>query len=321
MVATANVLASWRAVTASVSAHRAALEAKPRACAWCGGSLEAGAERLRGRVRCGCCGVGNTYPWPTDSELDEAYGSWYRPAAGRFSGVGDAILRRTRGLLARRLDRIAPPGPVLDVGAGDGALLDALAARGREALGLERDVRRPDVRAAELSEISDSWSAIVFWHSMEHLRYPGDAIDRAASLLKPNGVLVIAVPNAGSLQARVFGDRWLALDLPRHLVHIPSKALIRRLESLSLRVERISYWRGGQVVFGWLHGLVGTLPGRPDLYDAIRRREARRGVSSGWHPAMTIAAGALLAPVAVVAAAVEIALRRGGTVYVEGRRG
>jgi hypothetical protein len=123
------------------------------------------------------------------------------------------------------------------------------------------------------------------------------------------------------VQARVFGDRWLALDLPRHLVHIPSKALIQRLKRLSLRVERISYWRGGQVVFGWLHGLVGTLPGHPDLYDAIRRPQARSRKSSGWRPAMTIAAGALLAPLAVLAAAVEVALGQGGTVYVEARRG
>jgi len=29
-------------------------------------------------------------------------------------------------------------------------------------------------------------------------------------------------------------------------------------------------------VFGWVHGLVGKLPGHPDLYDAIRRSEARQ---------------------------------------------
>lgn len=137
-------------------------------------------------------------------------------------GIGDAILRRTRGRLARRVDRIAPAGPVLDVGAGDGALLDALTARGRQALGLEREGTRPDVRAAELSDIDGTWAAIVFWHSLEHLRNPGPEIERAAALLAPGGVLVIAVPNADSLQAQLFGDRWLALDLPRHLVHLPS---------------------------------------------------------------------------------------------------
>jgi hypothetical protein len=118
----------------------------------------------------------------------------------------------------------------------------------------------------------------------------------------------------------MFGDRWLALDLPRHLVHIPSRALIARLESLSMRVERVSYWRGGQVVFGWLHGLVGRLPGRPDLYDAIRRPEARLHQNPGWPATATVAAAAVLAPFALLAAVLEVAVGRGGTVYVEARR-
>ena len=289
-------------------------------CAWCRQPIDPHADHLPGRVVCRSCGVANTNPWPSESDLDAAYGSWYRPSSGRFSGIGDAVLRRTRGRLARRLDRVAPPGPVLDVGAGDGALLDALAARGRAALGLERKATRPDVRAASLEDIDTAWAAIVFWHSLEHLPNAGEEIDRAAELLANHGVLVVTVPNPASLQARVFGDRWLALDLPRHLVHIPASALIDRLESSHLRIERISHWRGGQVVFGWLHGLVGLLPGRPDLYDAIRRPEARREKRSTWGRGATLAAGTLLAPVAGVAAAVEIAIRRGGTVYVEARR-
>ena len=263
----------------------------------------------------------NTHPRPTEAELSAAYSGWYRPSSGRFSGIGDRILRRTRGLLARRLDRIAPPGPVLDVGAGDGVLLDALVARERDVLGLEREATRPDMRAAGLWDIDGTWAAIVFWHSLEHLQRPGEEIRRAASLLAPQGVLVVAVPNADSLQARLFGDRWLALDLPRHLVHLPSQALIERLKALSLTVERISYWRGGQVVFGWLHGMVGELPGHPDLYDAIRRPEARRKQRSGWARTATLVAGTLLAPFAVAAAAIEVMAGRGGTIYVEARRG
>ena len=103
-------------------------------------------------------------------------------------------------------------------------------------------------------------------------------------------------------------------------MHIPARALIERLEVLSLDVERVSYWRGGQVMFGWLHGLVGMLPGHPDLYDAIRRPEARRRQDAAWPRGATLLAGTLLAPVAAVAAAVEIAAGRGGTVYVEARR-
>jgi hypothetical protein len=252
--------------------------------------------------------------------LEAAYGDWYRPASGRFSGVGDAILRRTRGVLARRLDRIAPEGPILDVGAGEGALLDALAARGRRTLGLEREATRPDVRGVGLADLGGEWAAIVFWHSLEHLAQPGEEIERAVDLLAPEGVLVIAVPNAASLQARLFGDRWLALDLPRHLVHLPAQALLARLDSLGLIVERLSYWRGGQVFFGWLHGLVGALPGHPDLYDAIRRPEARSEPISSPDRAVALGGAAVMAPVAAVVAAAEVAAGRGGTVYVEARR-
>src|SRR3954470_21581390 len=86
-------------------------------CAWCGAPLPATAAP--GRAWCERCGVATTRPWPSDAELEQAYAGFYRPDSGRFSGPGDALLRRSRGTLARRLDRIAPPGPVLDVGAGD----------------------------------------------------------------------------------------------------------------------------------------------------------------------------------------------------------
>jgi 2-polyprenyl-3-methyl-5-hydroxy-6-metoxy-1,4-benzoquinol methylase len=293
------------------------------ACAWCDAPLGDDAVRRPGRTECARCGVATTDPWPSPATLDRAYAGWYRPAGGRFSGPGDALLRRSRGALARRLDRIAPPGPVLDVGAGEGALLDALRAAGREAVGIERTSARDDVEAADLLDMDpgERFAAIVFWHSLEHLPAPGAALGRAADLLLPGGIVVVAIPNAESLQARIFGDRWFALDLPRHLVHIPARALLRRLEQVGLRVARVSWLRAGMVVFGWLHGLVGLLPGRPHLYDAIRRPEARSARLSGPGRAATLVAGTLLAPVAVALAAVEALMRRSGTVYVEAVRG
>jgi SAM-dependent methyltransferase len=212
---------------------------------------------------------------------------------------------------------------VLDVGAGDGALLDALRAAGREAVGIERTAARDDIEAADVLDLEpgERFAAVVFWHSLEHLPAPGDALERAAGLLLPGGVVVVAAPNADSFQARAFGDRWLALDLPRHLVHIPARALIDRLEQIGLRVARVSWLRGGQVMFGWLHGLVGLLPGRPHLYDAIRRPAARSERRGSAARAATIAAAALLAPLAAVLTVFEALLRRAGTVYVEAVRG
>jgi 2-polyprenyl-3-methyl-5-hydroxy-6-metoxy-1,4-benzoquinol methylase len=289
-------------------------------CAWCDHQFDHTDEHLTGRVRCGRCGVATTSPWPSDEQLSEAYAVWYRPTSGRFSGLGDKVIRRTRSALADRLHRLLPPGPVLDVGAGDGTLVEAFVGHGREAVGLEPYSSGPHIRNAEVEEVDGTWSAVIFWHSLEHLRQPARALSHAATLLAPGGTLIIAVPNATSMQARAFGDRWLALDLPRHLVHLSPPALLAKIEALGLRVERVSYLRGGQVVFGWVHGFVGKLPGHPDLYDAIRRGEARQAAQSPAVRLYALGAAVAALPFALAATAVEVTARSGGTIYIEARR-
>jgi SAM-dependent methyltransferase len=291
-----------------------------RPCPWCGAPLRLDTA-ADGLVRCRYCRVAATHPWPSDEELARAYAGWYRPQTGRFMWIGDQLLAFSRGRMAKRLDRLAPPGPVLDVGAGDGTLVRAIAATGREAHGLERDTGPAGIQAAELTEIDGRWAAVVFWHSLEHLREPGAALAHAAELLIPGGVLVLAVPNPDSWQARIFGPRWFALDPPRHLVHVSCRALTARLRELGLGVERVSHWRGGQIVFGWLAGLVGSLPGAPDLYDAIRRPAARRATMPARRRAGALLVGLLLFPIAAIASMAEVAAGRGGTVYIEARRG
>jgi SAM-dependent methyltransferase len=259
-----------------------------------------------------------TDPPPTDDELRSAYAA-YRPAEGRFMPVGDTFLRWSRGLLAARIDRIAPPGRVLDVGSGDGSLLEALRARGREADGVEPG-RSGGSRYDDIAEVSGDWAAVVFWHSLEHLRHPAEAIEQATELLSAGGVLFVAAPNAESIQANLFGGSWLALDLPRHLVHLSPGVLAMRLETLGFTVERVSALRGGQSVFGWLHGLVGLLPGTADLYQAIRRPAARDRAIDAPRRVAALGTAIVLLPVAALAAAGEAAVGVGGSFYVEARR-
>jgi SAM-dependent methyltransferase len=288
------------------------------ACPWCGARTVPAGRRLLG---CTACGTATTYPVPDAAELQAAYGGHYRPGGGRFSAGADRLLARTRGALAARIDAVAPVGPVLDVGSGDGSLLDALSARGRTAVGLERDgAGRSDTLAVELIDFCEGrgkWAAVVLWHSLEHLRDAPAALDHAATLLAPGGVMMIAVPNRDSWQAAFLGDRWLALDLPRHLTHLTARALLSRLRDDGLEIAEISFWRGGQVLFGWLHGLVVSLPGHPDLYDAIRRPEARARALSPRRRALTLIAGVALAPLAAILAGSEILAGRGGTVFVQ----
>jgi SAM-dependent methyltransferase len=227
--------------------------------------------------------------------------------------------------------RLAPPGPILDVGAGNGALVRALRRQGRSAIGIERPrtgstgeaapvvARRdgPAVVTSEIGAVSGPWAGVVFWHSLEHLPAAAADLDRAVKLLAPGGLLVVAIPNPASFQARVFGAKWFGRDIPRHLVHVPPGALVARLRQSGLDVRRVSHWRGGQVVFGWLDGLVKVLPGQLALYDAIRRADAREESMGIGRTVASIVSAVLLTPVAVGAAAFEVAARSGGTFYVE----
>jgi SAM-dependent methyltransferase len=272
---------------------------------------------------CPHCGAATTFPIPDAAELDRAYTTWYRPDSGRFGAGGDRLLAISRARLARRLDRIAPPGPVLDVGSGDGSLLRALRVRGREAVGLERSATGEGTLVVDISDFHEragEWAAVVFWHSLEHLRNPSGAIDGAVGLLAPGGVLAVAVPNLASWQARRFGAGWFHLDLPRHLVHLPAAALETGLRERGLTIERVSHWRGGQILFGWLHGGVRRLPGHADLYSAIRQPAAQDTAVAGVRRLSVLLSAVALTPAAAMMSAREVAAGAGGTVYVEARR-
>jgi SAM-dependent methyltransferase len=63
------------------------------------------------------------------------------------------------------------------------------------------------------------------FHVLEHLPDPRSGLKYAGGLLRPGGTLVIQVPNIHSLQARLFGNLWYGLDVPRHVINFSPKAL------------------------------------------------------------------------------------------------
>jgi hypothetical protein len=66
--------------------------------------------------------------------------------------------------------------------------------------------------------------------------------------------------------------------------------------------------------------LVGKLPGHPDLYDVIRRSEARQATYGPVLRLYALSAAVVALPFALAATAVEVASRAGGTIYIEARR-
>ncbi|MFD9941758.1 class I SAM-dependent methyltransferase [Nonomuraea sp. NPDC059023] len=91
----------------------------------------------------------------------------------------------------------AAPARVLDAGCGDGALAGALIARGHDVTAIDLDpsaalaagvpAKRADLTLYE----DDPFDVIVLSLSLHHMHPLGAALDRAAALLKPGGLLVV----------------------------------------------------------------------------------------------------------------------------------
>ena len=245
---------------------------------WCGAPLGPQRRPAARPHRCPECGAATTDPWPTDEELERRLRRLV-PARRRAASPRSATrcCAARAGCWPSRLDAIAPPGPVLDVGAGDGALVDALRRRGREASGSSATATRADVRDEPLER---GRGRVGGGRLLALARAPARA--GRGDPRRPRGCSRRAAswssrcPNAAASRRGRSATAGSHLDLPRHLVHLTARAL-----TAGARATRASgssgsrHVRGGQVVIGWLDGLVGALPGGLDLYQALRRPEAR----------------------------------------------
>ncbi|WP_299332802.1 class I SAM-dependent methyltransferase [uncultured Psychroserpens sp.] len=84
----------------------------------------------------------------------------------------------------------------------------------------------------------ESFDVITLWHVLEHLPKLDEHISIFESLLKPNGRLVIAVPNYKSYDAIHYNQFWAAYDVPRHLWHFSQTAISKLIAKKDMEVEK-----------------------------------------------------------------------------------
>ncbi|MBC7556563.1 MAG: class I SAM-dependent methyltransferase [Chryseobacterium sp.] len=66
---------------------------------------------------------------------------------------------------------------------------------------------------------NESLDAITLWHVFEHIENQDEIINQFHQKLKQGGILIIAVPNPSSFDAKHYGKFWAAYDVPRHIFH------------------------------------------------------------------------------------------------------
>ncbi|MCG2616080.1 class I SAM-dependent methyltransferase [Terrimonas sp. NA20] len=152
----------------------------------------------------------------------------------------------------KRLEQLAPKERALiDFGAGKGLFLSFAANAGYEVAGVETSTPRAEYarKVFDVQISSDFYSGgvvfgkrfpvITMFHVLEHIP---DAKSLLGNLLNDNldndGVAVVEVPNFGSWQSKWGRERWLHIDIPRHVSHFTSESLTRLLDSLGYKIIR-----------------------------------------------------------------------------------
>ncbi|MCF6280329.1 MAG: class I SAM-dependent methyltransferase [Flavobacteriaceae bacterium] len=160
------------------------------------------------------------------------------------------------------LDSNSVKKTVLDIGCGTGDFLLACQESDYNIFGVEPNEKAKSLAENKLNSLSvraqsrtnsqtknifssieeldsnQQFDCITLWHVLEHVSNLEEYIFILKKKLKPNGTLIIAVPNYKSFDAKYYGKFWAAFDLPRHLWHFSKKSISLLFEKEKMKVTK-----------------------------------------------------------------------------------
>jgi SAM-dependent methyltransferase len=273
-------------------------------------------------------------PMPSDNEIAGFYPQQYW-----WTGVKPGMLIRLEGIYRK----IALRGHVsfivkaagnraglhlLDVGCGSGALLGRLKRRGFNATGVDFSAEAAEVAEREngvkvvVGSLQDaafpdeSFDIVTLFHVMEHVTNPRHVLAEVARILRPNGTVILQVPNVDSWQCKIFKAKWYGLDIPRHVIDYPKDAMVRLLIESKFVPRRIRHFNFRDNA----PALVSSLfPALDPISRAVRQRKhkAKESALAAWVRDLIYFVLVVSAcPVAIL----EAAAGRGATVMIEAEK-
>jgi 2-polyprenyl-3-methyl-5-hydroxy-6-metoxy-1,4-benzoquinol methylase len=138
-------------------------------------------------------------------------------------------------------------GNLLDIGAGTGDFLLTAKQNGWNTIGVEPSEKAKGIAIGKGVQFSDStqelesnsFDVITMWHVLEHVPNLENQIKELKRLVKPNGTIIIAVPNYKSYDANYYGKFWAAFDAPIHFWHFSKTAIKLLFDKEDIKLEKV----------------------------------------------------------------------------------
>jgi len=251
-------------------------------CNLCGSSESTPWQRVEGWqiVRCANCGLGYLNPRPTEDELSKLYDEIYFKKHSIEAGEEEEEIEHGLRLNEERIalvEMFRKPGRILDIGCASGFFLAAAKRRGWDVTGVEvsewsaRRAARLIGDSVVVGQFMDvelpeaSFDAVTMWDVLEHTNDPKAVLRRIRSILEPDGIVVVRVPNCASFDAYLFGRKWNGWSVPFHPHHFTPKTLDKMLQAAGLTTvytEKKISSTAWNFLKGVKSGILGLLPRR-----------------------------------------------------------
>lgn len=145
-----------------------------------------------------------------------------------------------------KLDHKENGKKLLDIGCGTGDFLQFAQKKGLKVFGIEPNQKAIEIAKNkigregeffdELSDTDETFDSITLWHVLEHIPDLNQTLNEIKSKLKPEGELIIAVPNYKSFDAKFYQSFWAAYDVPRHLWHFSPEDFNRLMNHHGMKI-------------------------------------------------------------------------------------
>lgn len=240
-------------------------------------------------VRCPHCNLWWIDPLPSHSRILEFYPQdYYGIQNEKFHEVLEIGVQLFCRLRTENAACLAPRGKrALDIGCGRGQSLKILQHYGYECYGTELSSFSARTAASlpgsriftqgllDCHFPGQFFDLVLVWHVLEHLPNPMEVLQEIFRILTPGGTLLLCVPNIESLQARITGNDWFHLDLPRHLYQYNPAALTTLLSQIGFRISRQHTFSMEQGPFGLLQSILNVIGfPRDELYRMLHSTQS-----------------------------------------------
>ena len=253
-------------------------------CVICGSDIERKdtARNLPRFVRCPHC-----TGYITDNTEQPEYPETYFVEKGKERRTAWRVFLDFFLYLRLRSIRRALHGtaPLLDYGCGNGKLISFLLRHGLPAEGYDPSKGAVVLARTRGIPVFDSipekqYALIMLWHSLEHSDCPLKDIRALHKRLVPGGRLLIAVPNARSLESRIATSAWFCYDWPFHRVHFTPRALATLLQKSGFRVESTDHVNIEYTISSLAQTFLNLFLPKNALYTFVANRRSEKNNAS-----------------------------------------